>query len=229
MILKLLLVIAVLLLLFGGLRKYKKLPPERQRALLIKIAVFGLAGILLVGVATGRMHWFGAVIAALLPILKFGLHTVMRVMPLWLQRTGGVASFKTEHLDVTIVIRTGQLNGSVIKGPCAGKAIGELTEDDLQELENYYRDCDMKSYYLIRFARKGQTFGANQQPPPPPPSFGNPGRDEALQILGLSDNPSREEIIAAHRRLINKLHPDRGGSDFLAARVNQARDILLKE
>jgi hypothetical protein len=227
MILKLLLILALLALAFSGLHKYKKLPPARQRAMLMKVVVFGLAGILLLGVVTGRMHWFGAVIAGLLPVLKVGLHTLMRVMPLWLNSTGGNASFKTEHLDVTITVRTGQLSGTVIKGPCAGKTIGELTEDDLQELENYYRERDSKAYYLIRFARKGQTFRSQQAPPPP--SFDNPGREEALQILGLTGNPSRDDIIAAHRRLINKLHPDRGGSDFLAARVNQARDILLKE
>jgi len=119
------------------------------------------------------------------------------------------------------------LDGSVIKGPYAGKPIAELNDKQLTELEQYYRERDLKSYYLIRFARKGAAFSGKQQPPPP--SFANPGRDEAMQILGLTGNPSREEIIAAHRRLINKLHPDRGGSDFLAARVNQARDILLKE
>lgn len=227
MILKLLLVLAVLALLFGGIHKYKTLPAARKRAFLMKMAVFGLAGILLLGVITGRMHWFGAVVAALLPMFKFGFHTLMRVMPLWLHRTGGTASFKTDHLDVTITVQSGQLSGSVIKGPCAGKTIAELTENDIQELENYYRDRDKKSYYLIRFARKGQTFSGGQRQASPP--FASPGRDEALQILGLSGNPSREEIIAAHRRLINKLHPDRGGSDFLAARVNQARDILLKD
>lgn len=227
MILKLLLILAVLALLFGGLHKYKKLPAARKRAFLMKTAVFGLAGILLLGVITGRMHWFGAVVAALLPMFKFGFHALMRVLPLWLHRTGGTASFKTDHLDVTIAVQTGQLSGSVIKGPCAGKTIAELTEDDIKELENYYRERDKKSYYLIRFARKGQTFGGSQQQASPP--FASPGRDEALQILGLSGNPTREEIIAAHRRLINKLHPDRGGSDFLAARVNQARDILLKD
>ena len=226
MILKLLLILAALAFLFGGIHKYKKMPADRKRAFLMKMAVFGLAGILLLGVLTGRMHWFGAVIAALLPMFKFGFHTLMRIVPLWMHRTGGTASFKTDHLDVIIAVQSGQLSGSVIKGPCAGKSIAELSENDIKELENYYRERDKKSYYLIRFARKGQTFGGGQQASPP---FASPGRDEALQILGLSGDPSREEIIAAHRRLINKLHPDRGGSDFLAARVNQARDILLKD
>lgn len=54
-------------------------------------------------------------------------------------------------------------------------------------------------------------------------------RVEALQILGLDENASREDIIHAHRRLIQKMHPDRGGSDYLAARINLAKDVLLKD
>lgn len=52
-------------------------------------------------------------------------------------------------------------------------------------------------------------------------------RAEAFAILGLSENASREEIIAAHRRLMQKVHPDRGGSDYLASQLNRARDILI--
>lgn len=54
-------------------------------------------------------------------------------------------------------------------------------------------------------------------------------RQQALQVLGLAANASRDDIIDAHRRLIQKLHPDRGGSDYLAAQINQAKDVLLKQ
>jgi hypothetical protein len=57
----------------------------------------------------------------------------------------------------------------------------------------------------------------------------NLDRTEALQILGLDESASRDDIINAHRRLIQKVHPDRGGSDYLAARINLAKDILLKD
>ena len=54
------------------------------------------------------------------------------------------------------------------------------------------------------------------------------GLDQAREILGLESHPSRDEIIAAHRRLIQKIHPDRGGSNYLAQQLNEAKRTLLK-
>lgn len=63
--------------------------------------------------------------------------------------------------------------------------------------------------------------------PAPPMRVGAMSRDEALGVLGLGPEASREEIVAAHRRLMQRLHPDRGGTDALAARVNEAKATLL--
>lgn len=52
--------------------------------------------------------------------------------------------------------------------------------------------------------------------------------EEACSVLGIDANASKEEIIEAHRKLIQKIHPDRGGNDYLAAKINQAKDHLLK-
>jgi curved DNA-binding protein CbpA len=52
-------------------------------------------------------------------------------------------------------------------------------------------------------------------------------RDEALAVLGLSEGATADEIRAAHRRLIQRVHPDVGGSADLAARINRAKDVLL--
>ena len=54
-------------------------------------------------------------------------------------------------------------------------------------------------------------------------------KDEALAILGLDNSASEEEIVMAHRRLIQKLHPDTGGNEYLATQLNLAKEVLLKE
>lgn len=61
----------------------------------------------------------------------------------------------------------------------------------------------------------------------PPRKTGSMSKEEAQQILGVSAGASPDAIREAHRRLIQKNHPDMGGSDYLAAKVNQARDVLL--
>ncbi|MCV6606444.1 MAG: DnaJ domain-containing protein [Porticoccaceae bacterium] len=68
---------------------------------------------------------------------------------------------------------------------------------------------------------------AERQEPTPPPQQGNMSEQEAWDTLGLKPGASKEEIIRAHKKLMQKLHPDRGGNNHLAARINQAKDKLL--
>lgn len=61
----------------------------------------------------------------------------------------------------------------------------------------------------------------------PAPARAGMSRGEALAVLGLGEAPAPEEVEAAHRKMIRRAHPDSGGSDYLAAKVNEARDVLL--
>jgi hypothetical protein len=75
----------------------------------------------------------------------------------------------------------------------------------------------------------GKTNGQGTRlPPDAAVSATRMSREEALSVLGLADGVSREEILAAYRELITRMHPDRGGSSYLAAKINQAKDVLIR-
>jgi hypothetical protein len=67
----------------------------------------------------------------------------------------------------------------------------------------------------------------NRQSGGPPPRGNSMSRAEALKVLGLDDGANEEQIRAAHRRLIIQTHPDKGGTSYLAAKINEAKDVLL--
>ena len=85
-------------------------------------------------------------------------------------------------------------------------------------------------FQYLPFLRRFFTDAATQDPGGETPSSLNPNMtiEEACKILGVDKNASKEEIIEAHRNLIQKNHPDRGGSDYIATKINQAKDFLLK-
>ncbi len=76
-----------------------------------------------------------------------------------------------------------------------------------------------------QFNQSRQTNNQTNQAHPATPAQMTP--EQAREILNISASASKQDIIDAHRKLIQKIHPDRGGSDFLAAQINQAKDTLL--
>ncbi|WP_135077597.1 DnaJ domain-containing protein [Terasakiella sp. SH-1] len=75
--------------------------------------------------------------------------------------------------------------------------------------------------------QQSQQQQSYQEPPQADPSVMS--REEALDLFGLAEGAGEAEIKAAYHRLISQVHPDRGGSDYLAAKINQARDVLLND
>lgn len=80
---------------------------------------------------------------------------------------------------------------------------------------------------LYQQNKQGQGQNQYQAQSPPPGGAQKVTKEEAIEILGLKSGYSREDVVQAHRRMMQKVHPDRGGSDYLAAQINKAKDTLL--
>jgi hypothetical protein len=148
-------------------------------------------------------------------------------------RSSGQASrVRSQFLDMTLDHDSGELAGQIVAGPHAGHWLGEF---DLPQLMAMVPSFDAESVALLesyldrRFPAWRQnterdTAGRQRRST----ATGKMTDEEAYQILGLQPGAGRDEIARAHRGLMKKLHPDQGGSTYLAARVNEAKDTLLR-
>lgn len=215
------------------LRKLRKLPPKEQKKAYWNVAVAALIAITLFAVFTGRMHWLGGVIAGVFALGKMGIRYLPLLKFLGKSNLFGSPTFSTPHIKAQVDLQTGDVTGEILSGPLQGKNIEALTDEELAELHTYYKDKDKRAFYLIyvvmqrrNTTNSGSSGGTNQQK-----TFvdaGDIALKEAEQILGLKDSYTKDDVVAAHRSLIQKLHPDRGGNDYLASQVNLAKDTLLK-
>jgi hypothetical protein len=149
--------------------------------------------------------------------------------------SGRTSRVRSQVIEMTLNHDTGEMEGMVLAGAFEGQQLGSLDEARLQELlaECHAGDPDgvrlLEAYLDRRFPHwreHAQTGEAPQADAPSPSGAMTP--EEAYRILDLDPGASPDEIRQAHRTLMKKLHPDQGGSTYLAARVNQAKDILLK-
>ncbi len=144
---------------------------------------------------------------------------------------GQSSEVETEYLTMTLDHDSGMISGRVLRGRFAGREIGELGFEDLVELLAECRQHDEQAARLIEsyLDRTGpedwreRVGGAAGAAPSGPMTS-----EEAYEILGLEPGATAEEIKDAHRRLIQKIHPDHGGSSYLAAKINQAKEVLLE-
>ena len=134
--------------------------------------------------------------------------------------------FVVMHLDHA----SGHVSGQVLDGRFAGRALESLGVEDLIELLRESQvDPDSARVVEGYLDRRDPNWRA-QQSEETPSSATDPGtmsRDEAYKVLGLKKGADAEVIKVAHRRLMSGLHPDKGGSDYLAQQINRAKDVLL--
>jgi len=145
---------------------------------------------------------------------------------------GQASQVRSRFLEMMLDHDSGSLRGRIIAGPHAGRSLDDF---DLPELAVMLPQFDAESVALLesyldrrfpawRQHAQGNTAGGRGGAAP----GGKMTDQEAYQILGLEPGADREAITRAHRALMKKLHPDQGGSTYLATRVNEAKDTLLR-
>ncbi len=140
--------------------------------------------------------------------------------------------FATQHVEGTRDPKTGALRGRVLKGFFSGRVIERLRPVELAHLWQDCRLVDPQTAALIeahlnRLHPSWRDELARAEAEAPKGPDGQMTRAEAFEILGLQPGAGEEAIRKAHRALMLRLHPDRGGSNYLAAKINEAKDVAL--
>jgi len=147
----------------------------------------------------------------------------------------GRSMVRTAALEMELDHETGALEGLVLAGHSEGRTLGKMNEAELvalyRELGGDFESRQLLEAYLdSRFpvwrqnakADNGNGLGGA-------PGSGAMTKEEAYKVLGLETGAAAADVRKAHRRLMQRLHPDLGGSSFLAARINEAKDVLLSD
>lgn len=145
---------------------------------------------------------------------------------------GQVSEIETGLLRMRLDHASGEVEGEALAGAFAGRSLASLGLSDLLVLLEEARREDPRSVPLLEayLDRREPAWRERAAGPGPdqPAAAGAMDERTALGILGLEPGAGEEEIRAAHRRLMARLHPDHGGSSYLASQINRARDYLLR-
>lgn len=235
-----LIVVGVVAILALGLWAFLTADPKTVARMIRYAAVGGVVLLALFLLVTGRG-------IADLPLggLAFFLmrHWIVRGLPGlarvgdWIKgtpRAAGQSTVETAWLRMALDRGSGALDGEVLQGAFQGARLSQLR---LEQIRSLLAECgsDAQSARLIETfldrVHAGWRDQAGQSEQASGSGTGQSGaamtREEAWQVLGLTPGATADEIREAHRRLMTKLHPDLGGSNYLASKINTARDILL--
>jgi len=230
---------------------FSKTPSRQVASSVRKYALYGAIALVIFFVVTGRLNWLYGLLVGLIPVAqrlftlwntansfrRFGAGFGPGNQNSHHKSAGQTSTIDTPYLSMSLNHDTGEMTGIVLQGQYKGHRLDELSLDQLVELLKECRindDTDSEAVlesYLDRYHNTDDWREKYQQT--------NRGQsnttanknsmtaDEAYQILGVQKGANIKEIKAAHRRLMQKFHPDRGGSNYLSVKINQAKDYLL--
>lgn len=206
----------------------------------------GAATLLSVGVLlalTGRLGWALAAVVGAMPwatrawrahALYHGLRGASRRMRGGQPAGGATSAVETTFLRMALDHDSGDMDGVILQGASQGRRLSGLTRGEFAALWRLCRGDPQSRQLLAAWVERVRpewdepaeeddgAFGQAGRAAP-----GGMSREEAFDVLGLTAGAGVDDIKAAHRRLMTGVHPDRGGSTYLAARINQAKDVLL--
>jgi len=228
--------LAVLVLLVVGARLLATANPQQVAATLRKTGGFVLLGV------AGLLMARGALPLAI-PLGVFGLALLGLPLGHWFtgspgggapKSPGQTSGVRTEGLAMELDHDSGNMEGRCLKGRFAGRMLSSLTDDELLQLLAELRANDQQGALLLEAYLDRRSAGwrdrDQEKATKEEARAGGRGRmsaKEAYEVLGLPPDATDDDIRAAHRKLMMKVHPDQGGSDYLAARINEAKDLLL--
>jgi DnaJ-domain-containing protein 1 len=224
--------IAVLILLLWAAKSFAKADPKQAARVLRMLG--GGATLIFAGFLALRGEF-----AVALPVGAFAL-SLLGWASFWpasfgarTQKSAGqVSRVRTAFLEMQLDHDSGAMQGRVLAGRHQGAELEALDRPALLDLfgEIDGDSRDLLAAYLDRRApgwREHVQGDAAAGSGRASPRSGKMTEEEAYQILGIERGASAQEIARAHRSLMKKLHPDQGGTTYLAARVNEAKDVLL--
>lgn len=229
-----LIALSALVLLVLAARAFAYAGPGQVVRLLQRGVAFGAMGLAVVLALRGALAIAVPVFLMGMGLLRMGNFGGMRFP--WTRRTPGQKStVRTSLLVMELDHDTGAIDGEVLAAPWTGRRLSDLDAEELQELLAVCRGVADQSATLLEAYldhaypdwRGKQGPDAGERPAGPPASSGVMTPDEARAVLGVGRDASDAEVRAAHRRLMKTSHPDHGGTDYLATKINQAKDVLL--
>lgn len=153
--------------------------------------------------------------------------------------SGQTSDVETDWLQATLNHDSGEMDATVLRGAFEGKTLSSMSLEQLLQLREEAaadeQSLNILNTFLDRYfseeadGEQAHTGQSSKEERTRARSSGGPmSRAEALEILELDSSASKDDIKSAHRQLMKKFHPDHDGSDYMAAKLNEAKDLLLK-
>jgi hypothetical protein len=220
--------LALLVLVLLGGRALARANPKLLATNLRKLGGWSAIIVALALMASGRLM-------LALPLALFGYSLLNRSFS-WTnplgsggKSAGQTSSVRTEMLEMTLDHDSGDMDGMVRLGAFAGRRLSAMSGAELETLlaEAWTRDAQA-AQLLEAFIQRKQGAGNGRRQSAGAGNSRVMTVEEAYAVLGLPPGASREEVHLAHRNLMKKYHPDQGGTTYLASKINEAKELLLK-